>query len=85
MKKIREAPDERPTRWLDTIWMIVQPGDRGVIYGTVAETAPEAWRLLEDGELMGTGHCRRTLFPKGFRARKVQLWRELPLPTTSEK
>lgn len=74
-----QAPDPAiPTRWLDTVWAIVMPGDKGLVYGTLAVTRKEAWRLLEDRECLGTAYTAEYCRAQGYRARRVQIWRELP-------
>jgi hypothetical protein len=58
---------------LDTIWMIVMPDNRGIVYNTISTRPSDCWRLLEEGQLMGTAMDRKRLRAQGYRVKRVQV------------
>ena len=45
---------------LDTVWMVVCPDNKGVIY-QVGSSAKEVWQKIVDDETMGTGVTKEDL------------------------
>lgn len=57
---------------LDTVWMVVCPDNKGVIY-QVGTSAKEVWQKIIDDETMGTGVTKEDLRKRGYRAKKVTI------------
>jgi len=57
---------------LDTVWMVVAPRNKGVIY-CIGCSAAEVWSKIELDEVMGTGVTATSLRAKGYRAKKVNI------------
>lgn len=61
---------------LDTVYMIVLPDDRGVIYDTIGESAKESWQKANS--IMGKflsyeGNTIEKLRANGYRAKRVEI------------
>ena len=57
---------------LDTVWMVVLPQNRGVVY-EIGTTPREVWQNVIHKETMGTGHTQASLTKLGYRAKKVTI------------
>lgn len=60
---------------LDTVWMIVLPENKGVVYA-IGTSAKEVWDKVIGEELLGTGVTKDALQKKGYRAKKVEIRHE---------
>lgn len=58
---------------LDTVYMIVCPDNKGVVYDSIALSAKESWRKVEEMEVMGTGVTKEILRKRGYRAKLVDI------------
>jgi hypothetical protein len=57
---------------LDTVWMVVLPGQKGIVY-EVGKSAREVWEKVLTNETLGTGVTRPLLHKQGYRAKRVSI------------
>lgn len=57
---------------LDTVWMLVLPDNKGVVY-EIGKSAKEVWDKVIERELLGTGVTKADLQKKGYRAKQVDI------------
>lgn len=56
---------------LDTVYMIVLPDNKGVVYDSVSTKPQDSWRKVIQTEALGTGVTKEMLQRQGYRAKKV--------------
>lgn len=58
---------------LDRIYMMILPGDRGIVYQVMANTPGMVWARVIDGTILGTGYTRESLYNAGYRVKRVEV------------
>lgn len=59
---------------LDTIYMMILPGNNGIVYRSGAILASEVWEIVIGEELLGSAATKKYLHRLGYRVKRVEVY-----------